>query len=152
MTRTNILKIGDSAPLFTLEDQNGKKVALADFKHKKNVVLIFYPGDMTPGCTMQLCAIRDDYGKFAKADAVVFGVNHGDASSHKAFIKKNALPFPLLIDKGKKISLKFGAVKSFFKAKIIKRKVAVVDKEGKIIYLRHGMPTDVEIIKAIKKI
>ncbi|MBU0540220.1 peroxiredoxin [Patescibacteria group bacterium] len=150
MAEQKILKIGDIAPLFTLEDQSGKKVALADFRHKKMVVLIFYPGDMTPGCTMQLCAVRDDSSKFAKAGAVVFGINHGDANSHKAFIKKHALPFPLLIDKGKKVSLKYGAIKSFFKTKIIKRTVVAVDKEGKIIYLRRGMPTDAEILKALK--
>jgi hypothetical protein len=83
MPTTKDLAVGDRAPLFTLSDQDGKKVSLTDFKGKKNVVLIFYPGDMTPGCTMQLCAIRDDWSKFGAKDAVVYGVNHADAGSHR---------------------------------------------------------------------
>ena len=55
------LQIGSKAPAFTLKDEKGKTVTLTDFHGKKNVVLVFYPGDMTSGCTMQLCAIRDDW-------------------------------------------------------------------------------------------
>ncbi len=141
--------VGDRAPQFTLKDHSGKKVALADFKGKKNVVLVFYPGDMTPGCTMQLCAIRDDWSKFKRKDTVVFGINHGDEESHKGFIKKYGFPFSLLIDSQKRVSAKYGAVKPFFKTRIIKRTVAVVDKDGKIVYLKRGMPKDTEILKAI---
>jgi len=67
------LEIGSNAPALSLKDERGKDVSLADFKGKKNVVLVFYPGDMTSGCTMQLCAIRDDWKKFLAADTVVFG-------------------------------------------------------------------------------
>lgn len=148
-TSTTGLAVGDKAPDFTLPDQDGKKVALSDFKGKKNVVLIFYPGDMTPGCTMQLCAVRDDWSKFAKADAVVFGMNHGDAESHATFIKKHTFPFPLLVDKDKKVATKYGALKKFFKATIIKRCVIVVGKDGKIAYLKTGMPKNTDILKAI---
>jgi len=143
------LAVGDKAPAFNLKDQDGNTVALSDFKGKKNVVLVFYPGDMTPGCTMQLCAIRDDWSKFKRHDAVVFGVNHGDAESHATFIKKHAFPFPLLIDKGKKLSAKYGALKKFFKAIIIKRTVVVVGKDGNIAYLKRGMPKDADILKAL---
>lgn len=143
------LEIGDKAPDFTLEDENGKKVKLSDFKGKKTVVLVFYPGDMTPGCTMQLCAIRDDWSKFAKQDAVVFGVNHGDAASHGAFIKKHTFPFSLLIDKDKKVSARYGAMKKFFKALIIKRSVVVIGKDGVITFLKRGMPKNTDILKAI---
>lgn len=140
---------GMKAPAFTLKDESGKSVSLADFKGKKNVVLVFYPGDMTSGCTMQLCAIRDDWKKFTNADTVVFGVNHADADSHKAFIKKYRLPFPLLIDTGKKVSTRYGALKKFFKAIIIKRSVVGIGKDGIIFYLRRGMPKDSDILKAI---
>ncbi|MFH1077753.1 MAG: peroxiredoxin [Patescibacteria group bacterium] len=143
------LAVGDNAPLFTLPDQDGHKVSLADFKGKKNVVLIFYPGDMTPGCTMQLCSIRDDWSKFAKRDAVVYGVNHGDAESHQAFVEKYRFPFPLLIDANKKVSEAYGAVRPIFRTKVIRRTVVVVDKEGNIVYLRRGMPKDADILKAI---
>jgi peroxiredoxin Q/BCP len=143
------LAVGDKAPDFTLKDQDGTEVTLSDFKGKKNVVLVFYPGDMTPGCTMQLCAIRDDWSKFVRTDTVVFGMNHGDAESHKLFIKKHAFPFPLLIDKDKKISTRYGAMKKFFKAMVIKRTVVVVGKDGTILFLKRGMPKDADILKAI---
>ncbi|MEO5927940.1 MAG: peroxiredoxin [Patescibacteria group bacterium] len=143
------LAVGDNAPEFTLPDQDGKDVSLSDFKGKKSVVLIFYPGDMTPGCTMQLCAVRDDWSKFAKVNAVVFGMNHGDAVSHTTFIKKHSFPFPLLVDTEKKVATKYGALKKFFKATVIKRTVIVIDKEGKIVYLKAGMPKNTDILKAI---
>jgi peroxiredoxin Q/BCP len=143
------LSVGGKAPDFTLKDQEGTEVTLSDFKGKKNVVLVFYPGDMTPGCTMQLCAIRDDWSKFIRTDTVVFGINHGDAESHEAFIKKHAFPFPLLIDKDKKVSARYGATKKFFKAVVIKRTVVVVGKDGTILFLKRGMPKDADILKAI---
>lgn len=142
---------GSRAPLFTLQDERGRGVSLSDFKGKKNVVLVFYPGDLTPGCTMQLSSIRDNFSKFAALETVVFGVNHADAESHAAFIKKCALPFSLLTDAGRKVSAKYGATKKFFKATIIKRTVVVIGKDGKIAYYKHGMPKDVEILKVIKK-
>lgn len=143
------LAVGDRAPAFTLPDQSGKKISLADFKGRKNVVLFFYPGDMTPGCVMQLCAVRDDWSKFGKRNAVVFGVNHGDAASHKAFVKKYALPFPLLIDKGKRVSAKYGAMRTISTVRVIRRGVVVIDKDGKIAYLRRGMPKNADVLKAI---
>ena len=137
------------APAFRLHDERGRTVALSDFKGKKNVLLIFYPGDMTPGCTMQLCAIRDDWKKFQGTDTVVFGVNHADAVSHTAFSKKYRFPFPILIDTGKKVSTRYGALRPYFKAIIIRRSVVGIGKNGKIFYLRRGMPKDSEILKAL---
>ena len=96
------LKIGDNAPLFSLRDQKGGLVSLADYKGKKNVVLFFYPGDMTPGCTMQLCAVRDDVTKFSKKDTVVFGINHGDEESHSRFVKKHSFPISAFGGRGQK--------------------------------------------------
>lgn len=143
------LKIGDQAPDFTLPDQDGKEIKLSSFRGAKNVVLVFYPGDMTPGCTMQLCAIRDDWSKFIQADTQVFGLNHGEADSHKSFIKAHSFPFPLLVDKEKKISAKYGAIKSIFGHKIIKRSVVGINKTGKIVFLKRGMPKDADVIKAM---
>lgn len=143
------LAIGQKAPLFTLSDERGKSVSLKDFRGKKNVVLIFYPGDMTPGCTMQLCDIRDDWKKFTAKDTVVYGVNQADAASHAAFSKAHHFPFPLLIDTGRKISAKYGATRLYFKTTIIRRTVVVINKEGTITYLRRGMPKNADILKAL---
>lgn len=145
------LTIGRKAPLFTLKDERGTSVALKDFRNQKNVVLIFYPGDMTPGCTMQLCDIRDDWKKFTTRDTVVFGVNQADAASHTKFTKAHRFPFPLLVDKDRKVSAKYGATRLYFKATIIRRTVVVIDKEGTIVYLRRGMPKNADILKAIPK-
>ena len=143
------LAVGMKAPALTLKTETGKSVSLTDFAGKKNVILVFYPGDMTSGCTMQLCAIRDDWKKFHGADTVVFGVNHADADSHKTFIKKYHFPFPLLIDTGKKVSKRYGALRKYFKAIIIKRSVFGIDKEGKIFFIRRGMPKNSDVLKAI---
>jgi peroxiredoxin Q/BCP len=151
MTTAKPLAIGDNAPSFTLKDERGREISLSDFKDKKNLVLIFYPGDMTPGCTMQLCAVRDDWSKFQKADTAVFGMNHGDADSHAAFSKKYSFPFPLLIDAGKKVSTRYGAIRLFFKTTIVRRTVVGIDKGGRIVYLKRGMPKDADILKAFQK-
>ncbi len=144
------IKIGVEAPSFTLKDDHGQSVSLTDFRGKRPVVLIFYPGDMTPGCTMQLCAVRDDWQKFQEANIAVFGVNHADDKSHQAFIKKYSFPFPLLIDTGKKVSERYEAIRSYFKVRIIRRSVIGIDKDGIIRYLKRGMPKDAEILKAMK--
>jgi peroxiredoxin Q/BCP len=149
MPEKSLISVGARAPRFTLLNEKGGKVALADFLGKRNVILIFYPGDMTPGCTLQLCAIRSDYKKFTAAQAVVFGVNHANAESHSNFSKKHSFPFPLLIDPGKRVSAKYDAVKPFFKTAIIKRTVVGIGRDGKIFYYKRGMPRDAELLKAI---
>lgn len=144
------IAVGERAPAWSLKDQTGRVVKLSDFTGKQPVVLIFYPGDLTPGCTLQLCAIRDDWEKFRELGIAVFGVNHAEADSHQRFIDKHQFPFPLLIDKNKKVSAAYGAVKKFFKATVIKRSVVGIDKDGIIRFLKRGMPKDVEILKAMK--
>lgn len=150
MPQTSTPAIGGKAPAFTLKDQDGNAVSLADFQGKRSVVLVFYPGDMTPGCTMQLCAIRDDWSKFNALDTVVFGVNAADASSHSTFRKKYSFPFPLLIDKTKAVGKKYGATRDLGALKLIRRTVVVISPGGKILYYRHGMPKNAEILKTIQ--
>ncbi|MFA6099497.1 MAG: peroxiredoxin [Patescibacteria group bacterium] len=151
MSDNEPLKVGDKAPTFTLKSQDGKDVSLNDFIGKKPVVLIFYPGDMTPGCTIQLCSVRDDWSKYAKAEVAVLGINHADAESHQKFLNKYHFPFPLLVDTDKKVSKKYGAIKKLFSATVIKRTVVAVDKNGVIKFYRQGMPKDTEILKALTK-
>lgn len=147
----NQLKIGDKAPDFNLKTNENQEVHLSDFIGQKPVVLIFYPGDMTPGCTIQLCNIRDDWSKFNQAKVAVFGINHADAESHGRFAKKYNFPFPLLIDVDKKVSKKYEAVKKLFSATVIKRTVVAIGKDGTIKFYRHGMPKDAEILKTLTK-
>ena len=81
-------KVGNMAPAFTLQDQDGNKVSLKDFKGKKNVVLYFYPKAMTPGCTVQACGIRDSKKALAKLDTVVLGVSPDPVARLGRFIEK----------------------------------------------------------------
>jgi peroxiredoxin Q/BCP len=92
------LGAGAKAPDFSLEDQNGKRVALADFRGRKNVVLYFYPKDDTPGCTRESCAFRDQFEEFRDVGAEVVGISSDSPASHKRFAEKHSLPFTLLSD------------------------------------------------------
>ena len=143
-------KINEPAPSFNLSNADGKTVSLEDFRGKQPVLLIFYPGDFTPGCTVQLCAIRDDWKQFEQANVAVFGINHADALSHKQFSDEHHFPFPLLIDPHKRASKKFGAVRSLFGTIVIRRIVVGIDAHGVVRYYRKGMPKNSEILKALK--
>jgi peroxiredoxin Q/BCP len=103
-----MLKIGDRAPEFSGIDHEGKKISLADFKGK-NVVLYFYPKDMTPGCTVEACAFRDARAAFKKKNAVVLGVSKDSPASHVKFRDKYDLPFPLISDEDTSIMKAYGA-------------------------------------------
>ena len=92
-----MLKIGDKAPEFTTTTESGETIKLSSLKGKK-VFIYFYPKDNTSGCQAEACSIRDDYDVFEKSDIPVFGISGGTAKSHKSFIDKNDLPFPLLMD------------------------------------------------------
>ena len=108
---TKELQIGDEAPLFAAtavggKYGNGKAVSLEDFKGK-TVVLYFYPKDNTPGCTTQACGLRDDWEQF-EGKAEIFGVSIDSPWSHRGFIDKYSLPFPLLSDETKAMVEAFG--------------------------------------------
>ena len=92
-----MLKIGDKAPNFTLNDKDGNTVSLSDFLGKK-VVLYFYPKDNTPGCTRQACAFAGAYGEFARRGVEVIGISRDSIASHVKFAEKYSLPFVLLSD------------------------------------------------------
>ena len=98
---------GMKAPVFKGKDQNGKTVALADFKGKK-VVLYFYPEDDTPTCTIEACNLRDNYGLLKREGFEVIGVSPDDSASHKKFEQKFSLPFTLIADPEHKIIDKYG--------------------------------------------
>ncbi|HTQ63952.1 MAG TPA: thioredoxin-dependent thiol peroxidase [Puia sp.] len=101
------LQEGDQAPLFTGNDQNGKKISLSDFKGKK-VVLFFYPEDDTPTCTIQACNLRDNYPLLKKKGFVVLGLSPDTEKSHQKFEKKFSLPFTLIADPEHKIIDQYG--------------------------------------------
>ena len=98
-----MLKEGDKAPDFSVNDQDGNTVKLSDYIGKK-VALYFYPRDMTPGCTKQACSLRDGFSELTKNNIVVLGVSTDDENKHQKFIAKHDLPFPLLADVNNEVS------------------------------------------------
>ncbi len=92
-----MLEVGTKAPAFTLPDQDGNPVSLADFRGKK-VALYFYPRDNTAGCTRQACAFAQSYPEFQKRNTVVIGISKDTVASHRKFADKYELPFYLLSD------------------------------------------------------
>jgi peroxiredoxin Q/BCP len=92
-----VISEGDTAPDFSLPSDTGETVALSRLRGKP-VVLYFYPKDNTSGCTTQACGIRDAWGEFEAAGAVVLGVSPDSISSHEKFKDDFDLPFTLLAD------------------------------------------------------
>ena len=135
LARAELLKAGEIAPPFTTQMVTGEQVApmsLADF-HGKKVVLYFYPKDETSGCTKEACAFRDGYARYTNAGLVVLGCSIDSADAHKDFIRKNGLPFPLLLDPDKKIATAYGAVNGIPILGLDRRITYVIDENGKIV-------------------
>ena len=129
-------KEGDLAPNFSLQAQDGKVISLEEFKGKKNVVLYFYPKDMTPGCTTQACDFRDHHTSFKNLDAIILGVSPDPQEKHQTFINKHELPFSLLVDENHAVAEKYGVwktKKTFGKEYMgIERSTFAIDKEGRV--------------------
>lgn len=128
--------IGKVGPDVALPASNGKTVRLSDFKGK-NIVLYFYPKDMTPGCTTQACDFRDQHESFADLNAVIIGVSTDPMSRHEKFIDKYDLPFLLLADEEQELSEAFGVwklKKNFGKEYMgIERSTFILDEEGIVV-------------------
>lgn len=114
------LKEGDKIPEILGVDQDGKEVKASDYAGSK-LVLYFYPKDSTPGCTAEACSFRDNFSSLRKAGYQILGVSVDDEKSHKKFIEKQQLPFPLIADTDKKLVEAFGvwAEKSFMGRKFM---------------------------------
>jgi|SRR5690606_25139582 len=129
------LKIGDKAPYFEGNDQNGKLVTLDDFQGHK-LVVYFYPKDNTPGCTNQACNLRDNFSELRAQNYQIVGISADSVKSHKRFEQKYKLPFTLIADENKKIIHDYGVwgEKKFMGRKFqgIHRITFLIDKDGNI--------------------
>lgn len=128
---------GMKAPDFSLRNEQGETVSLADFAGEKYVVLYFYPKDATPGCTTQACDFRDLHGDFGKLNAVILGVSPDDQASHEKFIEKQGLPFSLLIDDDHAVSEQYDVwkLKKMFGREFmgIERSTFLIDPTGIVV-------------------
>ena len=122
------VKVGDTAPDFTLSSQTGEPISLKDFRGQKAVVLYFYPKDDTPGCTKESCGFRDSYETFTDVGAEVIGISGDSVSSHQQFASKYQLPFTLISDVGNKVRQLYGVPATF--GLLPGRVTYVIDKEG----------------------
>ena len=144
---TSTPDVGDVAPDFTLKGASGNEVTLSTSKGRRRALLVFYPGDMTSGCTDQLSALRDTLADFHEVDTDPYGVNEGDAESHQRFIDELDLPYDLLIDEGFAVSAAYNALRP--EGNRILRTVVIIGKDGKIIFRAQGAPSPGELLAAI---
>ena len=154
---TKEIKEGNKAPDFTALDQDGKKVKLSSFRDKKNIVLYFYPKDMTPGCTTQACDFRDQQKSFK--NTVILGVSIDSQERHQKFIEKYDLPFTLLADVDKKVVQKYGVwqeKKLYGKTFMgILRSTFIIDKTGTVrkIFFKVKVKNHMEeVLNALKEL
>lgn len=144
-------QVGQLAPPFSVEDQNGKIQRLSDYQGQW-LVLYFYPKDETPGCTKEACAYRDDIQKIRKLGAAVVGVSIDDASSHAEFAQNHHLPFPLLADKDGTVARLYGSERNLLGVKIAKRNTFIIDPKGYIAKVYESVNAEsnpAEVIAAL---
>ncbi|HLK22629.1 MAG TPA: peroxiredoxin [Bryobacteraceae bacterium] len=136
------LPVGETAPGFSLPDQDGNTVSLASLAGK-NVVLVFYPADETTICTKQLCEFRDSWSQAQQKNTIILGVNPAAEQKHAKFRAHHKFPFPLLADKGQKVAASYRA-----NGLIVKRTVYLIGKSGRIRYAKRGKPEPEEVLAA----
>ena len=154
-TKRGELAVGDRAPDFTLPDQNGQSVHLADVLARGHVVLYFYPKDESAGCTAEACSFRDQYEVFREAGAEVIGVSGDSVESHQQFAQHHRLPFTLLSDAKGEVRKLYGVQSTL--GFIPGRVTFVIDRTGIVRYsfnsqmnpLRH-VPEALQILEGLR--
>ncbi|MGO3525322.1 MAG: thioredoxin-dependent thiol peroxidase [Brevibacterium aurantiacum] len=136
------LSVGDTAPDFTLSNQDGKSVTLSEFKGQR-VVVYFYPAAMTPGCTTEACDFRDSLSALSAAGLVVLGISPDKPEKLKKFAEKESLNFDLLSDPDKTMMEEWGAFgekKNYGKVVHgVIRSTLVIDAEGAVELAQYNV-------------
>ncbi len=127
--------MGDVAPDFTLPATGGRTLTLSDLRGQP-VVLIFYPGDNTPVCTLQLNSYNDDLSAFEDVGAQILGISPQGVESHEAFAAEHGFSFPLLADTDKQVGEVYGVLGPIG---FYRRSVFVVDGGGTVRYAHRAM-------------
>lgn len=127
-------RIGNEAPDFTLPGTSGRDYTLSSYRGKP-VVLVFYPGDNTPVCTMQLNSYSADIGQFEGLGAQVLAISPQSVESHEQFAGVHGFTFPLLADTDKTVGRAYGVVGP---VGFYRRSVFVIDRDGVIRYAHRA--------------
>jgi peroxiredoxin Q/BCP len=125
-----MLKIGERAPEFELNDHEGRKVRLAELLQNGPLVLYFYPADFTPACTREACMFRDAHQELAELGIRVVGINASQPKRHARFASAYALPFPLLSDPERTVIRAYGAAGLLG---FVRRITYLIGKDGKVL-------------------
>ncbi len=143
------IAVGQSAPEFALKDQNQQEVKLADFRGKKNVVLVFYPLDWSPVCTNEHTCFVNDMKSFEQLNAQVLGLSVDSVWSHKAFAEKMGIRYPLLADFHPRgtVAGKYGIYLE--ERGITGRAIAIIDKAGKVAWFKQY---EIPVVPDIKEV
>jgi peroxiredoxin Q/BCP len=128
--------VGDPAPDFSLDSTQGK-LTLRERLGKRQVLLVFYPGDDTPVCTRQLCNYRDHLEDFGELDVDVIAVNSQSLQSHEKFAARHELPFPLCADPDRKVCRAYGASGLLG---MTKRALVLIGRDGRVRWRRTDLP------------
>jgi peroxiredoxin Q/BCP len=146
------IRVGAPAPDFTLPDENGNPVHLADFRGKR-VVLYFYPKDDTPGCTAQACGFRDVFLDITEHNATVLGISTDDSASHVRFKTKYQLPFTLLADTTHQVAERYGVWgEQRFMGRTyqgITRSSFVIDEQGNFVDVQIKISPKESVLKSL---
>ena len=145
----SLLGAGSEAPEFDVETHDGGRVTSAELKGNFNYVLIFYPGDDTPGCTRQLQEFSALKDRFAESDALVFGVNAASRESHKKFAEKCSLSTRLIVDEDRALALAFQTARPGLPVTF--RAVFVVDKKGIVRGTMKDYPDPEAVLRVVQR-
>jgi peroxiredoxin len=132
------IEVGDIAPDFELEDQNGKKVKLSQYRGKKNVLLAFFPFAFSPVCTNELGDLKEKEKTILKLDTQILASSVDSTWSEKAFAKELGVRFPILGDFRKHVATLYGAL--YEDKGFARRTIFVIDKQGRVAYKREYEP------------
>ncbi len=145
------LKVGDTAPSFSLLGHDGKIYTLeAALKHGP-VIIVFYPFDQSPNCTRRLCSINVLRDQYNSEGITVFGINNAQEESHKDFVLKAELTMPLLSDTDFSVARSYNALFVIGPIKVIRNTLVVIDTNGEIILHTHGrLPDSKKMISFIR--
>jgi peroxiredoxin Q/BCP len=153
------IKVGDPFPAVKAKSQSGDTVDLATFQGRQNVVLYFYPKDLTPGCTREAIDFDRKLGEFKALDTAVLGMSVDPVEAHQNFAASCGLNFPLLADEGRAVSERLGILTEIPQrpdlGKIARRTTFVIDKQGVLREVFEVQQVDGhvdEVLEAVRRL